>query len=64
MPKIKTHKSTAKRMKITTTGKVMRRRAFGGHMLAKKSQRRKRVIGTAAVVTGAIAKNVKRSLGV
>lgn len=64
MPKLKTHKSTAKRMKITTTGKVMRRRAFGGHMLAKKSQRRKRVIGTAAVVTGAIAKNVKRSLGV
>ncbi len=63
MPKLKTHKSTAKRMKLTPTGKVLRRRAFGGHMLAKKSQRRKRVIGTVALVTGAIAKNVKRSLG-
>lgn len=64
MPKLKTHKSTAKRMRVTPTGKVMRRRAFGGHFLAHKSARRKRVIGSAAEITGAIAKNVKRSLGV
>lgn len=64
MPKLKTHKSTAKRIKQTPTGKLLRRRAFGGHFLARKSARRKRVIGSAAQVTGAIAKNVKRSLGV
>ncbi len=64
MPKMKTHKGTAKRVKQTPTGKIMRRRAFGGHMLAKKSQRRKRVIGTTAEITGKIAKNVKRALGV
>jgi len=64
MPKMKTHKGTAKRMKITGSGKVMRRRAFGTHLLAKKSKSRKRAIKTSATVTGAMAKNVKRSLGV
>ena len=64
MPKMKTHKGTAKRVKITPTGKIMRARAFGGHMLAKKSKSRKRVIGTKAEVSGATAKNLKRALGV
>ncbi|MDB5165122.1 MAG: rpmI [Candidatus Saccharibacteria bacterium] len=64
MPKLKTHKGTAKRMKITSTGKVTRRRAFGTHLLAKKSKSRKRAIKTTATVTGSMAKNVKRALGV
>jgi large subunit ribosomal protein L35 len=64
MPKLKTHKGTAKRIKLTSTGKLTRRRAFGTHLLAKKSKSRKRSIGTTAVVTGSIAKNVKRALGV
>ncbi len=64
MPKIKTHKGTAKRIKITSTGKLTRRRAFGNHMLAKKSKSRKRAIHTTAIVTGSSAKNVKRALGV
>ena len=62
MPKIKTHKGTAKRIKITSTGKLTRERAFGNHMLSKKSKSRKRVINTTATVTGSIAKNVKRAL--
>jgi large subunit ribosomal protein L35 len=64
MPKMKTHKGTAKRIKITSTGKLMRRRAFGGHMLSKKSKSRKRNINTAAQVTGSMAKNVRRALGI
>lgn len=64
MPKLKTHKGTAKRVKQTPTGKIVRRRAFGGHFLAHKSERRKRVIGTSAEITGKIARNVKRALGV
>lgn len=63
MPKLKTHKGTAKRVKITKTGKLLRRRAFGSHLLAKKSKSRKRVIGTSAAITGAQAKNVKRAIG-
>ncbi len=64
MPKMKTHKGTAKRIKITSTGKLQRERAFGNHMLSKKSKSRKRVIKTTALVSGKIAKNVKRALGV
>lgn len=64
MPKMKTHKGTAKRIKLTSTGKLTRRRAFGTHMLAKKSKSRKRAINVNAAVSGSIAKNVKRALGV
>jgi large subunit ribosomal protein L35 len=64
MPKMKTHKGTAKRIKLTSTGKLLRGRAFGNHLLSKKSNRRKRIIGSSAEVTGKQAKNVKRALGV
>lgn len=64
MPKMKTHKGTAKRIKITPTGKIVRQRAFGGHFLAKKSRRRKRVIKSNALVTGKPAKNIKKVIGV
>lgn len=63
MPKLKTHKGTAKRVKITPTGKLLRRRAFGSHLLAKKSERRKRAINTPASITGGLAKDIKRALG-
>jgi large subunit ribosomal protein L35 len=64
MPKLKTHRGTAKRVRITGTGKLLRRRAFGGHFLAGKSASRKRVIGTPATFKGKINKNIKRALGV
>ena len=64
MPKLKTHKSTAKRVKRTSTSKIVRRRAFGGHLLAKKSASRKRNIGTKAEIKGSIRKNIKKALGV
>lgn len=63
MPKIKTHKGTDKRVSLTASGKIMRKRAFGNHMLSKKSKGRKRAIKNAAIVTGKMAKNVKKSLG-
>ena len=64
MPKLKTHKGTAKRVKLTSTGKLIRLRAFGSHILAKKIKSRKRAIHTTAEVTGSMAKNIKRALGV
>jgi large subunit ribosomal protein L35 len=42
MAKNKTHKGAKKRVKLTGTGKLMRRRAFGSHLLTKKSANRKR----------------------
>lgn len=64
MPKLKTHKGTAKRIKITGSGKIVRERAYGNHILAKKSKARKRNIKTAAQVSGKIKKNIKTALGV
>ena len=64
MPKLKTHRGTAKRVRMTATGKLLRRRAYGGHFLAGKSESRKRVIGTPATFKGKINKNIKRALGV
>ncbi|MFH0915889.1 MAG: 50S ribosomal protein L35 [bacterium] len=42
MSKNKTHKGAKKRVKLSATGKLMRRRAFGSHLLTKKSANRKR----------------------
>ncbi|MES2876727.1 MAG: 50S ribosomal protein L35 [Patescibacteria group bacterium] len=64
MPKLKTHKGTAKRVKLTATGKITRLRASGNHMQAKKSKSRKRAINATGIITGKMARNVKRSLGI
>lgn len=64
MPKLKTHKGTAKRVKLTGSGKITRQRASGGHLLAKKSKSRKRAINSTGVVRGSMEKNIKRALGV
>lgn len=64
MPKLKTHKGTAKRVRITPTGKILRKRAFDSHFLAKKSEGRKRVLAKKALIKGALVKRIKRSLGV
>ena len=64
MPKLKTHKGTAKRIKVTGSGKLVRERAYGNDILAKKSKARKRNMKTAASIEGKIAKNVKKALGV
>lgn len=43
MPKIKTRKIAAKRIKITGTGKLMRRVQGARHLRRKKDKRRQRV---------------------
>ena len=50
MPKMKTHRSAAKRYKVTGTGKIVRQQAGKGHLLAHKSPARKnRITGTVEV---------------
>lgn len=43
MPKMKTHKATAKRFKVTGTGKLMRTKIGKSHLRRKKSGRVKRL---------------------
>lgn len=42
MSKLKTRKSAAKRYKITGNDRYLRRHAFKGHLLMKKSNKQKR----------------------
>ena len=42
MPKIKTHKATAKRFKITAGGKLMRTHIGKSHLRRRKAKRNKR----------------------
>lgn len=64
MPKLKVPRGISKRIKISPTGKMLRRRANGTHFLEKKSAGRKRVIATKATINGSIARRLKRALGV
>ncbi len=41
MPKIKTHKATSKRFRLTGSGKLMRTRLGKSHLRRKKSKRAK-----------------------
>jgi large subunit ribosomal protein L35 len=63
MPKQKTHKGTAKRFRLTGTGKVMRGKAFKSHILEKKSPKRKRGFRQETEVTGGDAKVIMKKLG-
>lgn len=40
MPKMKTHKGSASRMKVTATGKIIHKRSGMGHLLSNKRGRR------------------------
>ena len=60
MPKIRTHKATQKRFRVTSTGKVMRRKAFKSHMLEHKSSKRKRIMNMQHPVSAADAASVRR----
>ena len=62
MPKLKTRKAAAKRFKATGTGKFLRRRAFLNHLLDHQSPKRKRQLGTMAVVDERDADNVRAML--
>jgi large subunit ribosomal protein L35 len=62
MPKQKTHKGLSKRVKVTGTGKVKRKRCNGGHLMSGKSGKRRRRIGMDALVVGAKAKLIRTAL--
>lgn len=51
MPKMKTHRGAAKRLKRTGTGKIMRMKAGKRHILTKKSSKRKRHLRKRALVS-------------
>lgn len=63
MPKLKTHSGTKDRVKITKTGKVLRRHSASNHFLQKKSASRKRTFAGVEEITGKAKNNIKKKLG-
>jgi large subunit ribosomal protein L35 len=62
MPKMKTHKTAAKRIGKTGSGKLLRVKAWRGHHLDIKSSRRTRRYAGKATIDPTSAKQVRRLL--
>lgn len=62
MPKLKTHKGIARRIKITGTGKVLRWRTGRRHLLSSKTAARKRRMRRPTGLTRSAEKTLKRLL--
>ena len=59
MGKIKTHKASAKRFSVTGTGKVKMNHCHHRHKLGIKDSKRKTHLRTGAIMSEAIASNVR-----
>jgi large subunit ribosomal protein L35 len=57
---MKTHKATAKRVRFTSSGKLVHKAAGAAHLLSKKSSKRKRGFAIIAAVSPADAKRFKK----
>ena len=62
MPKMKTRKAAAKRLKQTGTGKFRHNCAYGRHILTKKGSKRERRLGKDAAVKRSEMSRIKASL--
>ena len=62
MPKMKTKSAAKKRFQVTGSGKLKRKHAYHGHILTKKSQKRKRNLDHTAIVEKADERGVKKLL--
>ena len=63
MPKMKTHRGMAKRVKVTGTGRLRRRQAMRSHILEKKPSKRTRRLSRETEFSAADTARVHRQLG-
>lgn len=61
-PKAKTHRATAKRLRITRKGKVVAHKAFKRHLLTCKSRKRKRQLRADQALSPSAVTNIRRLL--
>ena len=62
MPKLKTRKAALKRYKKTAAGNFLRRHAYKGHLLRKKSNAQKRKLSQTICVSTCDSKPIKLML--
>ena len=58
MPKMKTHRGAAKRLKRTGSGKLKRAKAYKSHILTKKSPKTKMNLRQSTLVSDGDAKRI------
>ena len=63
MPKMKTKKAVAKRVKVTGTGKVMTYHPGAGHLKSRKTNKQLRKFRKEKQLSPGFAKQAKRMLG-
>ncbi|RJQ70501.1 50S ribosomal protein L35 [Pseudonocardiaceae bacterium YIM PH 21723] len=63
MPKQKTHKGTAKRVRVTGTGKLRREKAGKRHLLERKSSKQTRQLAGTTEVAATEVPRIKKLLG-
>ncbi|MFZ5833507.1 MAG: 50S ribosomal protein L35 [Planctomycetota bacterium] len=62
MPKMKTHKGTKKRFRLTAKGKVKHRQAGTSHLAYRKTQKQKRNLRGTSVAAGAEQQRIQWAL--
>lgn len=62
MPKMKTHRGSAKRFKKTGSGKLKRSHAFMNHMFANKTTKQKRKLRKSTLVSKGDFKRIRHML--
>ena len=60
MPKIKTNRGAAKRLKKTAGGKFKHKKAYLRHILTTKTRKQKRRLRAAGVLSPSDAKRIKK----
>jgi len=63
MPKMKTHKATKKRIRVTAKGKIKRKKSGLRHLAGSKSAKQKRRLRRSTVQGGKPAVNLLRLVG-
>jgi len=63
MPKMKTHKASKKRFRVTASGKLKRCQAGKKHLLSHKTGKRKRQLRKAIVAGGKLARKYIAVMG-
>lgn len=62
MPKMKTHRGSAKRFKRTGSGKLKRSHAYTSHLFANKSTKQKRKLRKSAMVSKGDFRRIRHML--
>ena len=63
MPKMKTHKGSKKRFRVTASGKLKRRQAGKKHLLSHKTGKRKRHLRGTVIASDRLAQKYIKVMG-